>query len=133
MKSIQMKTVLSKILIVDDHAEARQMTRFFLGDLPFDFEECVDGADALAVYRAFMPDWVLMDWEMKQMDGLTATRSIIDAFPTARILMVTQYSDQELRRAANEAGACGFFTKDDLLDLSEFFKNQQLPKGEIKI
>jgi DNA-binding NarL/FixJ family response regulator len=70
---------------------------------------------------------------MKQMDGLTATRSIIDAFPSARVLMVTQYSDKELRCAANEAGACGFFPKDDLLDLSEFFKNQQIPNGSIEI
>ncbi len=122
-----------KVLIVDDSSQMRGMMRQFLPSNAGEICECEDGIDALACYEQFLPDWVLMDWEMKQMNGLTATRSIIDAFPTARILMVTQYSDQELRRAANEAGACGFFPKDDLLDLSEFFKNQQLPKGEIKI
>jgi len=115
-----------KILIVDDGEHARRMIKRYLNSLADEFCECADGADALAAYRAFMPDWVLMDWEMKQMDGLTATRGIIDAFPKARVLMVTQHNDQELRRAANEAGACGFFPKDDLLDLSEFFKKQQL-------
>jgi CheY-like chemotaxis protein len=113
-----------KILIVDDREAARQMIKRYLHNLADEFCECADGADALNAYRAFMPDWVLMDWEMKQTDGLTATRTILDAFPAARVLMVTQYCDDELRRAANEAGACGFFPKDDLLDLSEFFKNQ---------
>ncbi len=115
-----------KILIVDDREPARRMIKRYLFNLTGEFCECADGAEALNAYRAFMPDWVLMDWEMKQMDGLTATRSIIGAFPTARILMVTQYCDKELTRAANEAGACGFFPKDDLLNLSEFFKNQLL-------
>ena len=98
----------------------------YLCNFADEFCECADGAEALNAYRVFMPDWVLMDWEMKQMDGLAATRGIISAFPAARILMVTQYCDKELTDAANEAGACGFFPKDDLLDLNEFFKNQLL-------
>ncbi len=122
-----------KVLIVDDSEQARRMIKRYLCELTDEFCECADGADALETYKAFMPDWVLMDWEMKQMDGLEATRGIVNCFPTARILMVTQYSDRELSRAANEAGACGFFPKDDLLDLSEFFKNQQLTKESIKI
>lgn len=115
-----------KILIVDDRESARRMIMRYLCSLADEFCECADGAEALDAYRAFMPDWVLMDWEMKRMDGLAATRSIINDFPAARILMVTQYCDRELSRAANEAGACGFFPKDDLLNLSEFFKNQLL-------
>lgn len=116
-----------KILIVDDREPARQMIKRYLCGLTGEFCECADGADALNAYRAFMPDWVLMDWEMRQTDGLTATRHIVKAFPAARIVMVTQYCDRELSRAAVEAGACGFFPKDDLLDLNEFFKNQLLP------
>lgn len=121
-----MPTEKMKILIVDDNAGMREMMRSFLPESFDEVCECDDGFDALDCYRAFLPDWVLMDWEMKRMDGLTATRGIINSFPTARILMVTQYCDKELRRAANEAGACGFFPKDNLLDLREFFKNQQL-------
>lgn len=114
-----------KILIVDDQEAARRMIMRYLSDLTGEFCECSDGADALATYHAFMPDWVLMDWEMKRMDGLEATRKIIGAFPAARILLVTQYHDGELSRAATEAGACGYFPKDELLDLNEFFKTQQ--------
>lgn len=117
MNSLQTETVVSKILIVDDHAETRRMTRFFLRDLPFDFEECADGADALDCYRKFLPDWVLMDWEMKRMNGLTAMRQIIGKYPQARVLMFTQYDDKELREAARKAGASGFVLKENLLDL----------------
>ncbi len=116
------KTAVSKILIVDDHAETRQMTRFFLRDFQFEFEECADGADALACYEAFQPDWVLMDWEMKRMNGLTATRRVIEKYPQANILIVTQYNDEELRDAAAKAGAGGFVLKDDLLALRSFLK-----------
>jgi len=117
MKSLQTETVVSKILIVDDHAETRRMTRFFLRDLPFDFEECADGADALDCYRKFLPDWVLMDWEMKRMNGLTAMRQITEKYPQARVLMFTQYDDKELREMARKAGASGFVLKENLMDL----------------
>ena len=86
----------------------------FLQDLTEDFRECEDGNQALSVYRKFHPDWVLMDWEMKQMDGLTATKQIIENFPEAQVLLVTQYNDRELREAATDAGACGFVLKEDL-------------------
>jgi two-component system response regulator DegU len=125
MNSLETKTAVSKILIVDDHAETRRLTRFFLRDLRFEFEECADGADALDCYEAFRPDWILMDWEMKRMNGLTATRRIVEAHPKARILMVTQYDDEELRQAAAEAGASGFVLKDDLLSLRSLLKEAQ--------
>jgi CheY-like chemotaxis protein len=116
-----------KILIVDDNAGMREIMRSFLPESFDEVCECADGFDALDCYRAFLPDWVLMDWEMKRMDGLAATRDIISSFPKAQILMVTQHNDRELRRAASEAGVRGFFTKDNLLDLREFFKKQELP------
>jgi DNA-binding NarL/FixJ family response regulator len=56
----------------------------------------------------------LMDWEMNEMDGITATKQIIKNFPKANILLVTQYDDDILRIAAKEAGACGYVLKDDL-------------------
>ncbi len=65
-----------------------------------------------------------MDWEMKRMDGLTATRQIIGNFPEAKIFLFTQYNDDELRAAATEAGACGFVLKENLLMLREMFAGQ---------
>ena len=76
--------------------------------------ECSDGAEALAAYQALQPDWVLMDVEMKIMDGLEATRQIMAADPQARVLMVTQYREASIRLAAREAGARDLVTKDEL-------------------
>ena len=111
------RTAISKILIVDDHAETRRMTKFFLRDLAIDFEECEDGADALRCYEKTRPDWVLMDWEMRRMNGLAATKQIIGKYPQAQILIITQHDDEQLKEAARTAGAKGFILKENLLDL----------------
>ena len=87
-----------------------------------EFRECEDGAEALTAYAEFLPDWVLMDWEMKQVNGLVATQNIINRFPDAKILIVTNYDEKDLRQAAAEAGASGFILKDDLLRLQAFLK-----------
>ena len=106
-----------KILIVDDNFLMRGMTRNFLQDLADEIRECEDGSEALSAFEKFLPDLVLMDWEMKKMDGIAATKEIMQAFPKAKVLMFTQYDDAELRIAAVEAGVCGFILKDDLQSL----------------
>jgi CheY-like chemotaxis protein len=121
-----MKTQTMKVLIVDDNERARGMIRKYLRGQSEDFCECDDGFDALRCYEEIIPDWVLMDWEMKRMNGLDAARHIIEKYPQAKILMVTNHDKKDLRQAAHEAGAKGFVTKDNLLDLREFFKNQLL-------
>ena len=106
-----------KVLIVDDSSQMREMMRQFLPSAAGEIFECEDGIDALACYEKFLPDWVLMDWEMKQMNGLEATRQIIGKYTDAKILLVTQYNDRELREAAAEAGVCGFVLKENLAEL----------------
>lgn len=105
-----------KILLVDDHTLTRQMTKFFLTD-EFAFEECADGLDAIDCYERTQPDLVLMDWEMKRMNGIEASRRIIEKYPEAKIVILTQYDDRELRAAAMKAGARGFVLKENLIDL----------------
>ncbi len=106
-----------KVLIVDDSSQMRGMMRQFLPSNAGEICECEDGIDALEYYEKFLPDWVLMDWEMKQMNGLEATKQIIGKFPEAKILLVTQYNDRELRAAASEAGVYAFVLKEDLAEL----------------
>ncbi len=113
-----------KVLIVDDNSQMRGMMRQFLRSIAGEICECEDGIDALACYEKFLPDWVLMDWEMKRMNGLKATRLIVGKYPNAKILLVTQYNDRELRDAADEAGACGVVMKEDLADLRRFLGAQ---------
>ena len=106
-----------RVLIVEDNAQMREMIKLFLRGLAEEIAERGDGAEALAAYREFAPDWVVMDIGMDKLDGLEATRQIISAFPQARIVMLTQYDDLALRQAAREAGAEAYFTKGNLLPL----------------
>ena len=108
-----------KVLIVDDNEQMRQALRSFIADLVDEFYECADGSEALAAFSANQPDWVLMDLEMKGMDGLTATRQVIDAWPEARVAIVTVYNGEALREAARQAGASAYVIKDDLTSLRE--------------
>lgn len=93
------------------------MIRHYLRDRRCEFQECADGADVIPAYEKFLPDWVLMDWEMERVNGLTATSRLLACFPEARILIVTGYDGSALRQAALEVGARGFVLKDDLLAL----------------
>jgi CheY-like chemotaxis protein len=102
------------LLIVDDSDEIRRMLRTFVGSIADPIYECRDGGEACAAYAAHRPDWVLMDVSMLPMDGITATRQIVDRFPAARIVMLTQYDDARFLQAAQQAGACGYVLKTDL-------------------
>ena len=106
-----------KLLIVDDKPQVRSMIRRFLRDLASEISETDDGESALDAYAAFLPDWVLMDIEMKHTYGIVATERIRAAYPQAKIVIVTNYDDDSLRQRATEAGARGYVLKENLLAL----------------
>ncbi len=105
------------ILIVEDNREMRRVIKAIVGDLAHRIEERSEGSEALDAYLACHPDWVVMDIRLPGLDGIAATRQIRSRDPRARVVIVTQYDDLELRRAASEAGACGYVLKDDLSPL----------------
>lgn len=117
-----MKKLLS-FLIVDDNSVMRRTIRHVIGEFAREINECKDGAEALSAYQKYQPDWVLMDVEMREMDGLTATREICATFSDAKIVIVTKHGDAEMREAARLAGAYGFIEKGNLLNLREFLIN----------
>ncbi len=106
-----------KLLIVEDNPAMRCLIKSIISDLAREVIELGDADAALAAYAECRPDWVLMDVRMKRTDGIVATRQIKSAFPDARIVIVTGYDDPKLWRAARNAGACEFVTKENLLDL----------------
>jgi CheY-like chemotaxis protein len=108
------------VLIVDDSDEIRRMLREVVADVADPIYECGDGGEACAAYTTHRPDWVLMDISMVPIDGITATRQIVERFPTARIVIVTQHDDVPFRAAAQEAGACGYVLKDNLFEVRRF-------------
>ena len=102
---------------MDDDGAMRTLIKKVIGDLADSFCECCDGRDALVLYERHSPAWVLMDIRMEYVDGLTATRQITTAWPSARVLVVTGCTDEDLREAAYRAGACGYVSKENLLEI----------------
>lgn len=78
--------------------------------------EAADGAQAVGAAATWAPDVILMDIRMPAMDGLEATRRILAAAPSARILVLTTFDADELVHAALAAGACGYLVKDAPID-----------------
>jgi CheY-like chemotaxis protein len=105
------------VLIVEDNAGMRSLLRRALAGTADQVWECSDGADALEAYKEYKPDVVLMDMKMPRMDGLKATRQIRQFYPIARIVIVSDYDDEDLRFAASAAGASGYTLKQDLSEL----------------
>ena len=108
------------LLIVEDNAAMRRLIRRLTRDLAARIEECADGAAALSAYETHhfgAEDWVLMDIELPDLDGISVTRQLCARHPEARVLIVTKYDDDELRRRAFADGAYGFIRKDNLLEL----------------
>lgn len=108
------------VMIVDDNDDVRRMLRAVVADLADPIYECRDGGEACDAYATHRPDWVLMDVSMAPMDGVTATQRITDAFPTARIVIVTQYDDVHFREAARASGARGYVLKDNVFEVRRF-------------
>ena len=108
---------MTTLLIVDDNREMRQLMKSIVSKTCDEIFECEDGDEVLLAFAAHRPDWVLMDVEMKRMDGLKATSALIRRHPEARVIIVTKHGDMQTRLAAREAGARFLVGKEDLLSL----------------
>jgi DNA-binding NarL/FixJ family response regulator len=102
------------VLLVDDQPLLLLGFRMVLETQP-DLEvvgEAGDGVQGVAMTQALLPDVVLMDVRMPVMDGIEATRQIVESGSAARILMLTTFNLDEYVFAALRAGASGFLLKD---------------------
>jgi DNA-binding NarL/FixJ family response regulator len=102
-----------KVLVADDHEVVREGIRALLG-LQKDMQlvgEAIDGRDAVEKTLHLLPDIVLMDIIMPNMNGLEATRLICKECKRVRVFILTQYDDEENVRASKEVGAFGFVSK----------------------
>ena len=106
-----------KVLIIDDNPKMRTFIRQVLTETSTEIYECTDGQWALQAYREYRPDWVFMDIKMNLKDGITATREIHEEFPEAKIIIVTEYSDDVFRKEAKVAGAIDYVLKEHLLTI----------------
>ncbi len=104
-----------RVLIVDDQALVRAGFRMILDSQP-DIEvvgEAANGAQALSLVGERRPDVVLMDIRMPGLDGIAATRALVEGgASTAKVIILTTYELDEYLFEALQAGACGFLLKD---------------------
>lgn len=102
-----------RVLVVDDHAHAREAICSILSeDRLFEvIATAASGHDALALTEQWMPDLILMDVQMPDMDGLEATRLIKLRFPYVMIVMVTVSDDVTYLFEALKQGAQGYLLK----------------------
>ncbi|MFE9959573.1 response regulator [Micromonospora sp. NPDC005299] len=103
-----------RILLADDQPLLRTGFRMVLGtedDLDI-VAEAGDGVEAVELSRRLLPDVVLMDIRMPRMDGVAATRAIVDARLPVRVLILTTFDLDEYVVGALRAGASGFLAKD---------------------
>ena len=103
-----------RVLVADDQALMRAGFRMIL-DAQDDLEvvgEAIDGADAVRQFERLAPDVVVMDVRMPTVDGIEATRRLMDRDPPARVLILTTFDLDEYVYEALRAGASGFLLKD---------------------
>jgi len=113
-RSMPSSPPMTRILIADDEALIRDGLRMIL-EAEEDLEVvgvAADGAAAVEQTRRLTPDVVLMDIRMPQMDGIEATRRVVQMHPGTRVIVLTTFDLDEYLYAAMKAGASGFLLKD---------------------
>jgi len=118
-------------LLVDDHSLVRRGFRRMLEDEP-DMEvvgEAGDGEDSVKLAKQLRPQVVVMDCALPRMNGLEATRQIIEESPETAVLMLSMHSESTWVRQAIDAGAKGYVLK-NAMDLELGAAIRKIAAGE---
>jgi NarL family two-component system response regulator LiaR len=103
-----------RILIAEDHAVVREGLRLLINSEPGMevIGQAVDGIEAVQAARALQPDVILLDLVMPRKNGIEAIKEIRQENPTARILVLTSFAEDDKVFPAIKAGALGYLLKD---------------------
>lgn len=111
-----------RVVLADDHVVVRAGLRAVLGSAK-DIEvigEARNGREAITMAERFQPDVVVMDLDMPDTDGITATKEIVSKGLSARVLVLTMHAEEDYLVPLMEAGAAGYLVKSaadrDLVD-----------------
>ena len=110
--------MLIRILLVDDHQIVRKGLRVILEQEP-SFQvvgEAADGIEAVDLATRLEPDVVLMDISLPSLNGIDATRRILAACPTARVVALTAHAMHDMISGTFRAGAVGYLVKDSAVE-----------------
>ena len=106
-----------RVLLAEDHTIVRQGISALLRSEP-DIEvagEASDGLEAIELAKKLVPDVVLMDIAMRNLNGLEATRKIKKLFPRTKVLVLTMYDNEEWIFQILKVGASGYLIKDSAM------------------
>ena len=119
------------VLLVDDHSLVRRGFRRMLEDEPdiHVIGEASDGLEAVNLARSLKPQVIVMDCALPEINGLQATRKILEFAPQTLVLMLSMHTEETWVRQAMEAGARGYVLK-NALDLELGSAIRRLVSGE---
>ena len=119
------------VLLVDDHSLVRRGFRRILEDEPdiVVVGEASDGAEAVKLAAQLRPRVIVMDCALPGMNGLEATRRILNKFPETAILMLSMHSEETWVHQALDAGARGYILK-NAMDLELVAAIRRVAEGE---
>jgi DNA-binding NarL/FixJ family response regulator len=108
-----------RVGLAEDHTELRTTIRLFLGllknvEVVF---EAKNGREAIDAVQQHQPDVLVMDVRMPELDGLAAARQIANLSLPTRVILITSFKGPDIVQAVIDAGAHGFVSKDDLIEL----------------
>lgn len=104
----------TKIIIIDDHQLFREGVKRIL-DFEKSFEvvaEGEDGTQAVQLVEEYRPDVVIMDINMPHMNGVDATRELIEKFPDTNVIILSIHDDENYVQHALQTGASGYLLKE---------------------
>lgn len=103
-----------KIVIIDDHALFREGVKRIL-DFEEDFEvvaEAGDGSEVLTVVEEYRPEVVIMDINMPNVNGVEATKKLVDSYPGTKVIILSIHDDENYVIHALKTGASGYLLKE---------------------
>jgi len=102
---------MAKVLVIDDASFVRMRIKNVLKPVGHMVLEAVNGSNGIQMFQAEKPDLVFMDVNMPEMDGLTALKEIIKINKEAKVIMLTNESQQKTIMEALQNGAKNFLVK----------------------
>ncbi|MCG8374432.1 MAG: response regulator transcription factor [Balneolales bacterium] len=115
-----------KVMIVEDHADMRKILKAVVIGMTtggVEIIECESGEEAVLNYEIYHPDCVLMDIQLKSMNGFEATKKICEQDEQAKIIFVSSHDTLQFRKKAEALHAFGFVSKDRLSDITPLFQS----------
>lgn len=111
---------MKKILIVDDQKGVRRLLEELFKKDGWEVQLAADGKEAVERAEEFLPDIILMDMKMPNMNGLEASRIILEKFSDLDIIMMTAYGEMDIVKEALDTGVKRYITKPfDIINLRD--------------